>query len=66
MNRFPEQSFFHVKLDILSEDLLIIIKKLSTAQIIFEQNLNNSDGINKKGKIRLIVNKKNGHSILEV
>lgn len=66
MNRFPEQSFFHVKLDILSEVLLIIIKKLSTAQIIFEQNLNSSDGINKKGKIRLIVNKKNGHSILEV
>ena len=52
--------------NILSEELIITIKKLSTAQIILEKEINSPESDKKKAKIKLLVNKKNGYSIQEV
>lgn len=62
-----EQSIFDLKLDLLTEELVFTIKKLATAQIIFEnQNFIQKNENEKKGKIKLILNKKSGYSTQEV
>lgn len=52
--------------NILSEELLITLKKLTTAQIIIEKEINSQEKSQKKAKVKLIVNKRNGYSIQEV